>query len=99
MSNCKDESNLDYAAIHTGYYNRGVIGICGINMLWIGVIPELNKANINSLYAGSLVLRYLLEQNNNNLIKALKHYKGSKKNLEPVRDVIKTYKKIKKGLK
>lgn len=58
------------------------------------MIPELTKENINSLKAGELVLNYLLEKNEGDLFEALKDYKGSNKNLEPVYRVIEIYKEI-----
>lgn len=58
-------------------------------------ISEINRHNINSLWAGSKVLEYLLIQNDYNLTEALKDYKGSKTNFEPVKNVLKTYNEIK----
>lgn len=62
--------------------------ICGVKDIWLDEIPELTKSNINSLYGGSLVLEYLLKKNNYNIKEALKDYKGSKRNMKPVYNVL-----------
>lgn len=52
-------------------------------MEWISMIEELNEDNINSLYAGYLVLNYL-KGKEGSFEKALIKYKGSIKNMKPV---------------
>lgn len=97
LANCYNETNLNYNAIHKGKNDIGTTGICGVKEFWIDVIPELSDKNINSLYAGSLVLQYLMEKHENKY-DALKKYKGAKKNLKPVyhtlslKEVIKQHK-------
>ena len=77
---CFTESSLNKKAVHTGWYNKGVIGnLCGIKEHWIDIIPELNHENINTLYGGSLVINYLLDKHNQNLFLAIKEFKGAEK--------------------
>lgn len=85
---CNTESGNRYDVIHTGKYDSTTTGICGIKTHWIGEIPEINESNINSLYAGSLVIEYLLNKNNNNVYAALKEFKGSIVNTKPVDKVM-----------
>lgn len=93
---CYTESSLNYNAIHKSKYDKNTIGkVCGVKSYWIDEIEEINYQNINSLYAGSLVLEYLLNKYNGDLFLALKHYKGANKNLEPVKRVIEIYEEIK----
>lgn len=93
---CFTESNLNYEVKHKGKFDKSTTGICGLKTkYWIDEIEEINHQNINSLYAGSLVLEYLLNKYNGDLEKTLKHYKGANKNLEPVNRVIEIYKGIK----
>lgn len=93
---CFTESNLNYEVKHKGKFDKSTVGICGLKTkYWIDEIDEINHQNINSLYAGSLVLDYLLNKYNGDLEKTLKHYKGADKNLEPVKRVIEIYKGIK----
>ena len=80
---CYDESNLNYDVIHKGKLDKSTIGICGVKSEWIDTIPQLNKENINTLYGGSLVLSYLLD-NSSDKFEAIKKYKGSILNVEPV---------------
>jgi len=69
--------------------------LCGIKSYWQDIIPELTKDNINSLIGGDLVLNHLLNRFDGDIFKALAYYKGSKKNFEPVKKVIRIYKEIK----
>ena len=93
---CFTESSLKYDVKHYGKFDKTTTGICGLKTkYWINEIEEINHQNINSLYAGSLVLEYLLNKYNGDLDKALKHYKGAVNNLEPVKRVIRLYKEIK----
>ena len=92
---CFTESSLNKKAVHTGWYNKNITGpLCGIKNHWIDIIPELNQANINTLYGGSLVINYLLEKHNNNLFLAIKEFKGAEKNLTTTYKTIKLYRKI-----
>lgn len=94
VSICATESDLDYAVIHP---DKSTFGICGIKLrIWEKIIPEINIHNVNSLYAGSLVIKYLLDKNNGNLALALKEYKGAERNLAPVKKVLNIYKQVKK---
>lgn len=93
---CFTESSLNYEVKHKGAFDKTTVGICGLKTkYWIDEIEEINHQNINSLYAGSLVLEYLLNKYNDNLFLTLKHYKGADKNLEPVKRVIEIYEEIK----
>ena len=93
---CFTESSLNYEVKHKGAFDKTTSGICGLKTkYWIDEIEEINQHNINSLYAGSLVLEYLLNKYDNDLFLALKHYKGADKNLKPVERVINIYKEIK----
>jgi hypothetical protein len=93
---CFTESNLNYEVKHKGKFDKTTVGICGLKTkYWIDEIEEINHQNINSLYAGSLVIEYLLNKYNGDLEKTLKHYKGADKNLEPVKRVIEIYEGIK----
>ena len=69
--------------------------MCGIKDYWIGIIPELNIYNINTLYGAELVINYLLEKNKGNLFETLKDFKGSEKNIYPVEESIRIYKELK----
>lgn len=93
---CFTESNLNYEVKHKGKWDKSTIGICGLKTkYWIDEIEEINHQNINSLYAGSLVLEYLLNKYNNDLFLTLKHFKGADRNLKSVNRVIEIYKGIK----
>ena len=95
---CFTESSFRYNAKHTGWYNAGITGhICGLKNHWISLIPELNESNINTLYAGSLVITYLLNKHNNDLFKAIKEFKGANKNLITTYKTINLYNKIKQN--
>ena len=93
---CYTESSLNKSVVHKGRYDKTTKGICGIKTLRINEIPELTHKNINTLYAGSLVLEYLLAKNNYNMYEALKDYKGAIKNTESVDKVFEVYNNIKK---
>lgn len=80
---CYDESNLNYNVVHKGKFDKSTLGICGVKSEWIDMIPQLTKENINTLYGGSLVLSYLLD-NSSDKFEAIKKYKGSILNVEPV---------------
>ena len=88
------ESDLNYDVVHP---SKDTIGICGIKLnIWSIEIPEINKENVNSLYAGSLVLDFLIKKNNGSLFKAIKEFKGTERNYKPVNKVINIYKEIKR---
>ena len=87
---------MNYDVKHYGKFDKTTTGICGLkSSFWIDKIDEINHSNINSLYAGSKVLEYLLNKYDGNLFEALKHYKAANKNLAPVNRVIEIYKEIK----
>jgi hypothetical protein len=94
LANCYNESNLKYDVKHKGKFDKTTTGICGIKTVWIDIIPDLNKDNINSLYGGYLVLSYLIDETGS-LEKALARYKGSIKNYEPVEHTIELKRLIK----
>ena len=87
---------MNYDVKHYGKFDKSTTGICGLKTkYWIDEIEEINHQNINSLYAGSLVLDYLMIKYDGDLFRALKHFKGADKNLESVEKVINLYKEIK----
>lgn len=92
---CFPESGLKKNVVHKGRYDKNTKGICGIKTYLIGEVPYLTKENINTLKGGELTLDYFLSKNNNNLFEALKDYKGSIKNLEPVYKTLRIYEDIK----
>ena len=94
IANCYNESNLNYEAIHKGRFDKTTTPICGVKKEWISVIPELNEDNINSLYGGYLVLSYLINETGS-LEKALRKYKGSIENMQPVYHTLELKKIIK----
>jgi len=89
---CYPENTFNYQREHK---NKKIIGkVCGINKIWLEEIPELNINNINTLKSGEIVINYLINKNDGNLYNALKEFKGSEKNLEPVKESIEIYKKL-----
>ena len=93
---CFTESSLNYDVKHYGNFDISTSGICGLKSIyWIDEIEEITHENINSLYAGSKVLEHLLIKYDNDLFKALKHFKGANKNQKPVEKVIKIYEEMK----
>lgn len=96
LATCFPETYFDYKAIHKR--SPSTLGICAIKLkVWQEEIPELNKHNVNSLYAGSLVLEYLIEKNDGSFHKALLEYKGAEKNMETVKKVYETLRVMKKN--
>lgn len=91
LATCAPESSLRYNVKHRGKYDKNTKGICGIKTYWIDIIPELNKENINTLYGGSLVVAFHLEQNHHQIYPALVAYKGSITNFDPVVKSIRIY--------
>ena len=77
-----------FHVFHPGKYDKTTVGICGVKTEWIGVIPELTEKNINSLYAGYLVLDHLIKQEGSK-VAGLAKYKGSIKNYKPVHFTLK----------
>ena len=94
LANCYNESNLKYDVKHKSKFDKTTTGICGIKTVWIDIIPDLNKDNINSLYGGYLVLSYLIDETGS-LEKALRVYKGVKVNYKPVEHTIELKRLIK----
>ena len=94
LANCYNESNLKYDVKHKSKFDKTTTGICGIKTVWIDIIPDLNKDNINSLYGGYLVLSYLIDETGS-LEKALRVYKGMKVNYKPVEHTIEIKRLIK----
>ena len=94
LANCYNESNLKYDVKHKSKFDKTTTGICGIKTVWIDIIPDLNKDNINSLYGGYLVLSYLIDETGI-LEKDLALYKGTIKNYEPVEHTIEIKRLIK----
>ncbi len=88
LGSCYDESRLKRDVFHPGKYDKTTVGICGVKKEWIGVIPELTEENINSLYAGYLVLDHLIKEKGSK-VKGLAAYKGSIKNYKPVHFTLK----------
>ena len=91
---CFTESSLNFDVKHTGSYNYTTTGICGLKTIWIEIIPEITSDNLNSLYAGSLVIGYLLNKYDDNLYLAIKHFKGAKKDKVQINKVLSTLDKI-----
>ena len=96
LSVCYNESNLLYdLGEHKGKKNKNVFGICGVNLkIWSEIIPEINKDNVDSLYAGHLVLSYLIDEEKGNILSALKSYKGTVDNYFPIIHTLEIKKRI-----
>ena len=89
---CWTESHLKYNVSHP--WNDSTTGICGIkSSFWTDYVTKHN-VEVNSLYAGYLVLKYLEEKNNGDFYRAVKMYKGAKTNLASTNKVINIYNKI-----
>ena len=95
LGSCYDETNLTNNVKHPGKYDKTTVGICGVKKEWIGVIPELTEENIDSLYAGYLVLDHLIKEKGSK-VKGLAAYKGSIKNYKPVHFTLKVEKELNK---
>ena len=87
--------DLERDVFHPGKYDKTTVGICGVKKEWIGVIPELTEENIDSLYAGYLVLDHLIKEKGSK-VKGLAAYKGSIKNYKPVHFTLKVEKELNK---
>ena len=86
---CFTESDLDYDVIHP---SSDTYGICGIKLaIWSQEIPQITRTNVNTLYAGSLVINFLLQKHHNNIALAIKEFKGSTTNKKPVHKVLSIY--------
>ena len=95
LGSCYDETNLTHNVKHPGKYDKTTVGICGVKKEWIAVIPELTEENIDSLYAGYLVLDHLIKEKGSK-VKGLAAYKGSIKNYKPVHFTLKVEKELNK---
>ena len=95
LGSCYDETNLTNNVKHPGKYDKTTVGICGVKKEWIAVIPELTEENIDSLYAGYLVLDHLIKEKGSK-VKGLAAYKGSIKNYKPVHFTLKVEKELNK---
>ena len=95
LGSCYDETNLTNNVNHPGKYDKTTVGICGVKKEWIAVIPELTEENIDSLYAGYLVLDHLIKEKGSK-VKGLAAYKGSIKNYKPVHFTLKVEKELNK---
>ena len=95
LGSCYDETNLTHNVNHPGKYDKTTVGICGVKKEWIAVIPELTEENIDSLYAGYLVLDHLIKEKGSK-VKGLAAYKGSIKNYKPVHFTLKVEKELNK---
>ena len=95
LGSCYDETNLTNNVNHSGKYDKTTVGICGVKKEWIAVIPELTEENIDSLYAGYLVLDHLIKEKGSK-VKGLAAYKGSIKNYKPVHFTLKVEKELNK---
>ena len=92
LSLCWTESHLRYNISHP--WNDSTTGICGIkSSFWTDYVTKHN-VEVNSLYAGYLVLKYLEEKNNGDFYRAVKMYKGAKTNLASTNKVMSIYNKF-----
>ena len=87
------KTNLTNNVKHPGKYDKTTVGMCGVKKEWIAVIPELTEENIDSLYAGYLVLDHLIKEKGSK-VKGLAAYKGSIKNYKPVNFTLKVEKEL-----
>ena len=86
---------MRYDAKHS---KKSIVGICGIDkVFWADELRE-NGIKINSLKSCEYVLNYYLEQNSGNKKKALRMYKGFKKD-KKVGGVVETILQKEKELK
>ena len=89
---CWTESHLKYNVSHP--WNDTTTGICGIkSRFWTDFVTK-SGAEVNSLYAGYIVLKYLEDKANGDFFKAVKKYKGAVKNLYPVHKTVNLYQKL-----
>ena len=89
---CWTESHLKYNISHP--WGDTTTGICGIkSRFWKDFVTK-SGAEVNSLYAGYLVLKHLEDKANGDFFQAVKKYKGSVKNLYPVHKTVNLYQKL-----
>ena len=89
---CWTESHLKYNVSHP--WNDTTTGICGIkSRFWKDFVTK-SGAEVNSLYAGYIVLKYLEDKANGDFFEAVKKYKGAVKNLYPVHKAVNLYEKL-----
>ena len=91
---CWTESHLKYDVSHP--WNDTTTGICGIkSRFWKDFVTK-SGAEVNSLYAGYIVLKHLEDKANGDFFQAVKKYKGAVKNLYPVHKTVNLYEKLAK---
>ena len=91
---CWTESHLKYNISHP--WGDTTIGICGIkSRFWKDFVTK-NGAEVNSLYAGYIILKHLEDKANGDFFQAVKKYKGAVKNLYPVHKAVNLYEKLAK---
>lgn len=89
---CWTESHLKYNISHP--WGDTTTGICGIkSRFWTDFVTK-RGAEVNSLYAGYLVLKHLEDKANGDFFQAVKKYKGAVKNLYPVHKTVNLYEKL-----
>ena len=91
---CWTESNLKYDISHP--WGDTTTGICGIkSRFWKDFVTK-SGAEVNSLYAGYMILKHLEDKANGDFFQAVKKYKGAVKNLYPVHKAVNIYQKLAK---
>ena len=91
---CWTESHLKYDVSHP--WNDTTTGICGIkSRFWKDFVTK-SGAEVNSLYAGYIILKHLEDKANGDFFQAVKKYKGAVKNLYPVHKTVNLYEKLAK---
>ena len=89
---CWTESHLKYDVSHP--WNDTTTGICGIkSRFWTDFVTK-SGAEVNSLYAGYIILKHLEDKANGDFFQAVKKYKGAVKNLYPVHKTVNLYEKL-----
>ena len=89
---CWTESHLKYNISHP--WNDTTTGICGIkSRFWKDFVTK-SGAEVNSLFAGYIILKHLEDKSNGDFFQAVKKYKGAVKNLYPVHKAVNLYEKL-----
>lgn len=89
---CWTESHLKYNISHP--WGDTTTGICGIkSRFWKDFLTK-RGAEVNSLYAGYIILKHLEDKANGDFFQAVKRYKGAVKNLYPVYKAVNLYQKL-----
>ena len=89
---CWTESHLKYNISHP--WGDTTTGICGIkSRFWTDFVTK-SGAEVNSLYAGYIILKHLEDKANGDFFQAVKKYKGAVKNLYPVHKAVNLYQKL-----